>query len=258
MKRIGIVVAVVVALVAATLAGVWLGTRNGTTTSTTTSTTASSTTPTPTTSRAGEIPIGTVTAGEGGTLPGPGALKLGYAHTSDGAVAALTNYLIAADDKTNLTDPAYRAALVNAIAADEPSKAGIAKNVDFAAKNCSKAGICELDPRRGAYAVIAFSDARAEIAVWLAYRWADPAPGYQALTAWGISTYALVWSRGDWKVTSLGGDLVPSDNTVDLAFPADLEGNPSRAEKQAILTAPRGGSARLWELTWMEYANALH
>jgi len=76
-------------------------------------------------------------------------------------------------------------------------------------------------------------------------------------SAWGISVYAAEWSGGDWKITSLGGDLVTDDSTVDLPMLANSEGNPTRAEKAAVLTTPRGGTARLWALSWTEYANAV-
>src|SRR5674476_155484 len=144
MKRAGILIVVVVALVAATMAGLWWGSH--------TTHTATSTTPTPTTnatSTASEIAVGNVAAGEGGSLPGPGTLKLGYAHTPDGAVAAITNYVTAANDKTNLASPAYRTALVNAIALDESSKAGLSRVVDLAQSASEGYGVWRWEPRRG-------------------------------------------------------------------------------------------------------------
>ena len=251
MKRVGIITAVVVALVAATLAGLWWGHH----------TTTRSTTPTPTTSKAttpaSQLAAGTVVAGEGGTLPGPGTLKLGYAHTPDGAVAAITNYVMAANDKTNLASPAYRTALVNAIALDDASKTGITSVVDLIANNCAHYGDCRLEPRRGSYAIRAYADDRAEVALWVPYYLAQPVGTYMAGSFWGISTYALTWNGSDWKVASLAGDLITDDSTVDLPLLANREGNPTRAEKAAVLTTPRGGTARLWALSWTEYANAV-
>ena len=253
MKRAGIITAVVVALVAATLAGLWWGHHT---------TTSSSTTPTPTTTKAttpaSQVPAGTVVAGEGGSLPGPGTLKLGYAHTPDGAVAAITNYVMAANDKTNLADPAYRTALVNAIALDETSKAGLSRVVDHDKSASAGYGVWRWEPRRGAYAIRAYSSDHAEVALWAPYYWAEPTqPTSLVGSAWGISVYAAEWSGGDWKITSLGGDLVTDDSTVDLPMLANSEGNPTRAEKAAVLTTPRGGTARLWALSWTEYANAV-
>ena len=253
MKRAGIITVVVVALVAATLAGLWWGHHT---------TTSSSTTPTPTTTKAttpaSQVPAGTVVAGEGGSLPGPGTLKLGYAHTPDGAVAAITNYVMAANDKTNLADPAYRTALVNAIALDESSKAGLSRVVDHDKSASAGYGVWRWEPRRGAYAIRAYSSDHAEVALWAPYYWAEPTqPTSLVGSAWGISVYAAEWSGGDWKITSLGGDLVTDDSTVDLPMLANSEGNPTRAEKAAVLTTPRGGTARLWALSWTEYANAV-
>jgi hypothetical protein len=253
MKRAGIITAVVVALVAATLAGLWWGHHT---------TTSSSTTPTPTTTKAttpaSQVPAGTVVAGEGGSLPGPGTLKLGYTHTPDGAVAAITNYVTAANDKTNLASPAYRTALVNAIALDESSKAGLSRVVDLAQSASEGYGVWRWEPRRGAYAIRAYSTDHAEVALWTPYYWAEPTkPTALVGSAWGISVYAAEWSGGDWKVNSLGGDLV-ADDGGDLTALANPAENPSSAEKAAILTTPRGGTVRLWALQWMEYANAAH
>jgi hypothetical protein len=249
MKRAGIITAVVVALVAATLAGLWWGHH-----------TTSSTTPTPTTTKAttpaSQLAAGTVVAGEGGTLPGPGTLKLGYAHTPDGAVAAITNFVTASNDKTNLTDPAYRTALVNAIALDESSKAGLSRVVDLAKSGSDGYGVWRWEPARGAYAIRAYSTDHAEVALWAPYYWADPAqPTALVGSVWGISVYAVEWSGGDWKVHSLGGDLV-ADDGGDLTALANPQGNPTSAEKAAILMTPRGGTVQLWALQWMEYANA--
>jgi hypothetical protein len=252
MKRAGIITAVVVALVAATLAGLWWGHH------TTSSTTPTPTTTTKATTPASEPVAGNVVAGEGGSLPGPGTLKLGYAHTPDGAVAAITNYVMAANDKTNLADPAYRTALVNAIALDESSKAGLSRVVDHDKSASAGYGVWRWEPRRGAYAIRAYSSDHAEVALWAPYYWAEPTqPTSLVGSAWGISVYAAEWSGGDWKITSLGGDLVTDDSTVDLPMLANSEGNPTRAEKAAVLTTPRGGTARLWALSWTEYANAV-
>jgi hypothetical protein len=254
MKRAGILIVVVVALVAATMAGLWWGSH--------TTHTATSTTPTPTTnatSTASEIAVGNVAAGEGGSLPGPGTLKLGYAHTQDGAVAALTNYILAAEDKVNLAEPAYRAALVNAIAFDDNSKADLTSGVEGGAKICARYGVCKWDPRRGAYAVRSYSDDQAEIAVWAPFVWAEPTdPSGKASIAWGIEKHLVFWNGTDWKIKTLGQDGVTDDSTIALQVPADPQGNPSSAEKSAILTTPRDGAVKLWTLSWKEYANAIH
>lgn len=255
MKRAGIIIVVVVALVAATLAGLWWGnhTNRAATSSTTPSPTSKATTPT------GTIPAGTVVAGEGGSLPGPGTLKLGYPHTPVGAVAAITNYMLAAEDKTNLADPTYRIALVNAIAFDEASKATLTAGVEGSAKVCARYGVCRWDPRRGAYAVRSYSDTQAEIATWVPFVWAEPIdPNGKAMTVWGIEKHLVFWNGTDWKIKTLGEDGVVDDGTAPLEVPKDPEGNPSSAEKAAILTTPRGGTAKLWTLSWKEYANAVH
>ncbi len=255
MKRVVLIVAVVAALVAATLAGLWLGNRSTTPATTTTS---SSSTPTPTTATASEILVGTVAAGEGGSLPGPGTLKVGYPHTQDGAVAALTNYLTAAFDKSNLTDPAYRTALVNAIAVDEVAKPDLLKGVEGSAKTCASYGVCRVEPRRGAYAVHSYGEDKAEIALWIPITFAEPVGSTRADVVWGISTHRVFWSSGDWKVGTLGDDGVTDDSTTALLVPTDRQASPTRAEKAAILTTPRGGTVALWSLQWKEYANAVH
>jgi len=249
MKRAGIITAVVVALVAATLAGLWWGHH----------TTSSSTTPTPTTTKAttpaSELVAGTVVAGEGGSLPGPGTLKLGYPHTPEGAVAAITNYMLAAEDKTNLAEPAYRTALVDAIAFDDASKTTLTTGVEGSAKICAQYG-CEWDPQRGAYAVRSYSDSQAEIAVWAPSVWAQ-LTGANG-TVWGIETHLVFWNGTDWKIKTLGQDGVADDSTVVLPLPADPHGNPTSAEKASILTTPHDGTVKLWTLSWKEYANAIH
>jgi len=253
MKRAGIITAVVVALVAATLAGLWWGHHT---------TTSSSTTPMPTTKAttpASQLAAGNVVAGQGGSLPGPGTLKLGYAHTPDGAVAALTNYMLAAGDKASLTDPAYRTALVNAIALDDASKLDLTTGIEGGAKVCARYSVCEWNPRRGAYAVRSYSDSQAEIAVWAPFVWAQPTdPSGKATIAWGIEKHLVFWNGTDWKIKTLGQDGVTDDSTIPLSVPADPQGNPTSAEKAAILTTPRDGSAQLWTLPWKEYANAIH
>src|SRR5664279_2255851 len=254
MKRAGILIVVVVALVAATMAGLWWGSH--------TTHTATSTTPTPTTnatSTASEIAVGNVAAGEGGSLPGPGTLKLGYAHTPDGAVAALTNYMLAAGDKASLTDPAYRTALVNAIALDDASKLDLTTGIEGGAKVCARYGVCKWEPRRGAYAVRSYSDSQAEIAVWAPFVWDQPTDSTdKASIVWGIETHTVFWNGTDWKIKTLGQDGVTDDNTIALPAPADPQGNPSNAEKATILTAPGDGTVQLWTLSWREYANAMH
>jgi len=254
MKRAGIITVVVVALVAATLAGLWWGHHT---------TTSSSTTPTPTTTKAttpaSQLVASNVVAGEGGSLPGPGTLKLGYAHTLDGAVAALTNYMLAGEDKVNLADPTYRTALVNAIAFDDTSKANLTTGVEGGAKICARYGVCKWDPRRGAYAVRSYSDDQAEVAVWAPFVWAQPTDGSgQDVIVWGIEKHLVFWNGTDWKIKTLGQDGVADDSTIALAKPADQQGNPSRAEKATILTTPRDGTVKLWTLSWKEYANAAH
>lgn len=257
MKRIGIVAVVVVALVAATLTGIWLGTRNGTTTAT--ATTASSTTRIPTTSRAGGVSAGTVAAGGGGSLPGPGALKLGYAHTPDGAVAAITSYMLAATDQARIADDGYRSALASAIALDEPSRADITKGLVLSAKFCAGFATCDWGPRRGAYAIRSYSDTQAEVAVWAPHTYANPrdGSGRESIT-WGIGTYMVFWNGTDWRLRSLSGDGALEDASNPVQGPANPKGNPTSAEKATILTAPRDGNVKLWTLTWMEYSNALH
>ena len=253
MKRAGIITVVVVALVAATLAGLWWGHN----------TTTSSTTPTPTTTKAttpaSQLAAGNVVAGESGSLPGPGTLKLGYPHTPEGAVAAITNYMLAAEDKASLADPAYRAALVNAIAFDDASKTTLTTGVEGSAKICARYGVCKWEPRRGAYAVRSYRDSQAEIAVWAPFVWDEPTDSTdKASIVWGIETHMVFWNGTDWKIKTLGQDGVTDDNTIALPAPADPKGNPSNAEKATILTAPGDGTVQLWTLSWEEYANAMH
>lgn len=215
----------------------------------------------PSTPEGRAVPVGEVEAGAGGTKRGPGGIPIGYPHTADGAVAAATNYQMAAADSSVLGDTKLRNQLIETIIAD-PTQAKALKE-DWEAMGDVEMLKQRLEPERGAYAVMSQSDDAVTVLMWA------PAPNDQEhRDPWLITEVDLVWKKGDWKVVPGSGDLVASRaSTGESLQPADPNAPVSPEEKFQILkqSKPADASAeyddeelleRAQEATWWEYTNA--
>lgn len=215
--------------------------------------------PTPSSSGGRAVPVGEVTAGEGGSRSGPGGMPLGFEHTEDGAVAAATAYQAAVNDASFLSDKALRGQIIDAIVAD-PTEAKSLKDQYAESYQVEQTW----EPQRGAYAVTSYSEDAARVLVWA------PAvsPQYTDGELWSATELALVWDNTDWRIqpgtgallgvtaTSSAGHLQPPDGAVD----------PEQKYRILKQSPPQNGDATtgsetellevVQQASWWEYTNA--
>lgn len=213
--------------------------------------TAASSGPSGTTTEPG-LQRGTATAGGGGRTIGPDGLPLGFPDTSDGAATAATNYLMWLNS-FRITDKAKADAMAQAAAADMTARTTLIHSCDETRSGMHGLTADQLEPSRGAYALTSYSTSDATVYIW--------APEVTTETdgtttqLWAIDAVRVVWAGGDWK---LDGELIAKVGGA-ASDPADPAGNPTSAEKRAILAkvpADPGDITDSADQTWFEYANA--
>jgi hypothetical protein len=195
---------------------------------------------------------GTATAGGGGRTTGPDGLPLGFPDTSGGAATAATDYLMWLNS-FRITDKAKADAMAQAAAADTAARTALIHSCDEIRSGMHGLTADQLEPARGAYALASYSSTDATVYVW--------APEVTTETdgtttqLWAIDAVRVVWAGGDWK---LDGDLILKVGGA-ASDPADPAGNPSSAEKRAILAkvpSDPGDITDSADQAWFEYANA--
>lgn len=200
------------------------------------------------------LPRGEAVAGAGGSKAGPVQLPLGYTHDQTGAVNAATNYLIWMNS-LRIADKGTADEMASATAADAQTRSAMLASFDMLRSGMQDMTADQPEPARGAYAVASYSASRALVYVWSPEVMTDS--NGQTDHLWAIDAVQLVWSAGDWK---LDGSLVAKTGGAAVD-PADPSGNPTAAEKHAILRrtpADPGEITDTADQSWFEYANAPH
>ena len=195
---------------------------------------------------------GDVQTGTGGRSTGPAGLPLGYSRTPDGAGNAATNYLIWMNS-LRIVDKPTADALAAATAGDDDTESALIESFDQLRSGMADLTADEEQPNRGAYALRSYSPHRALVYIWVPEVTTER--DGQTDHLWSIEAVSLVWVSNDWK---LDGALIARSGGAAID-PADPTGNPTAAEKHAILVrtpADPGDITDSADQTWFEYANA--
>jgi hypothetical protein len=203
---------------------------------------AATATPTPTVAAspgtAAEAPAAAATATKGvGPRRIENGVKVGYAHSREGAIAAAANYTTALSSDLIL-DPARRKAAIDTLAAPE-AKARLQKTFDQAvARLRSGLGVAGAAPDAQVllratpvgWRVEEYSDRAAKVAIWVTSVGGSiggtdgPVPIREG---WGTTTVELRWAGGDWKQV----DSTTTDGPVPIADVAPPTAAPELVSK---------------------------
>lgn len=152
----------------------------------------------------GEIRVGASAAGPTATVDGVG---VGFAHNTDGAVAAATNLVLTLEQAGN-TDRSSAVRNYQVLSADE-SKQSLADEMG-ASWDALHKGITANGPNASSlflrtipvgHEVIRYGDERATVEVWTLTLVAA-AGMTQPLASWETASIEVVWENDDWKVWS--------------------------------------------------------
>jgi hypothetical protein len=164
-------------------------------------------------------------------------VKVGYAHSREGAIAAAANYTTALSSDL-LLDPVRRKAAIDTLAAPE-AKARLQKRLDQAVASLRSglgvAGATEdaqvlLRATPVGWRVEEYSDRAATVAIWVTSVGGSiggtdgPVPIREG---WGTTTVELRWAGGDWKQV----DSTTTDGPVPIADVAPPTAAPELVSK---------------------------
>jgi hypothetical protein len=164
-------------------------------------------------------------------------VKVGYAHSREGAIAAAANYTTALSSDL-LLDPARRKAAIDTLAAPE-AKARLQKRFDQAVASLRSglgvSGATEdaqvlLRATPVGWRVEEYSDRAATVAIWVTSVGGSiggtdgPVPIREG---WGTTTVELRWAGGDWKQV----DSTTTDGPVPIADVAPPTAAPELVSK---------------------------
>jgi hypothetical protein len=164
-------------------------------------------------------------------------VKVGYAHSREGAIAAAANYTTALSSDL-LLDPARRKAAIDTLAAPE-AKARLQKRFDQAVASLRSglgvSGASEdaqvlLRATPVGWRVEEYSDRAATVAIWVTSVGGSiggtdgPVPIREG---WGTTTVELRWAGGDWKQA----DSTTTDGPVPIADVAPPTAAPELVSK---------------------------
>jgi hypothetical protein len=164
-------------------------------------------------------------------------VKVGYAHSREGAIAAAANYTTALSSDL-LLDPARRKAAIDTLAAPE-AKARLQKRFDQAVASLRSglgvSGAPEdaqvlLRATPVGWRVEEYSDRAATVAIWVTSVGGSiggtdgPVPIREG---WGTTTVELRWAGGDWKQA----DSTTTDGPVPIADVAPPTAAPELVSK---------------------------
>jgi hypothetical protein len=204
---------------------------------------AATATPSPTVAAtpgtAADAPTAAATATKGvGPRRIENGIKVGYAHSREGAIAAAANYTTALSSDLIL-DPARRKAAINTLAAPE-AKARLQKSFDQAVASLRSGlgvtGAADDGAQvllRGTpvgWRVEKYSDRAATVAIWVTSVGGSiggtdgPVPIREG---WGTTTVDLRWAGGDWKQV----DSTTTDGPVPIADVAPPTAAPELVSK---------------------------
>jgi hypothetical protein len=199
-------------------------------------------------------PSPTVAAGQGTAADAPAAaatatkgvgprriengVKVGYAHSREGAIAAAANYTTALSSDLIL-DPARRKAAIDTLAAPE-AKARLQKTFDQAVTSLRNGLGVDGGAADGAQVLLRatpvgwrveeYSNRAARVAIWVTSVGGSiggtdgPVPIREG---WGTTTVELRWARGDWKQV----DSTTTDGPVPIADVAPPTAAPELVSK---------------------------
>lgn len=182
----------------------------------------------------GSRPLGrppTSTSAEGAGLAGPTAMEagvpIGYTRSREGAVAAAVSYVQTGQAFLDMDSSGVQRA-VKTMAASGAAEAQLSDtSTKLAATREALAGSnapIEYHQAILAVRVDAFTPERTRVAVWnMGVLSREGAAPPQA--GWAISTFDLVWERGDWKVWAesiVPGPAPITNNAVTPATSAEL------------------------------------
>lgn len=204
--------------------------------------TAQAATPSPTVAAspgtAAEAPAAAATATKGvGPRRIENGVKVGYAHSREGAIAAAANYTTALSSDLIL-DPARRKAAIDTLAAPE-AKARLQKTFDQAVASL-RSGLGVTGAASDAQVLLRgtpvgwrveeYSDRAAKVAIWVTSVGGSiggtdgPVPIREG---WGTTTVELRWAGGDWKQV----DSTTTDGPVPIADVAPPTAAPELVSK---------------------------
>jgi hypothetical protein len=164
-------------------------------------------------------------------------VKVGYAHSREGAIAAAANYTTALSSDLIL-DPVRRKAAIDTLAAPE-AKARLQKTFDQAVASL-RSGLGVTGATEDAQVLLRatpvgwrveeYSDRAAKVAIWVTSVGGSiggtdgPVPIREG---WGTTTVELRWAGGDWKQV----DSTTSDGPVPIADVAPPTAAPELVSK---------------------------
>ena len=164
-------------------------------------------------------------------------VKVGYAHSREGAIAAAANYTTALSSDLIL-DPARRKAAIDTLAAPE-AKARLQKTIDQAVASL-RSGLGVTGATEDAQVLLRatpvgwrveeYSDRAATVAIWVTSVGGSiggtdgPVPIREG---WGTTTVELRWAGGDWKQV----DSTTTDGPVPIADVAPPTAAPELVSK---------------------------
>jgi hypothetical protein len=164
-------------------------------------------------------------------------VKVGYAHSREGAIAAAANYTTALSSDLIL-DPARRKAAIDTLAAPE-AKARLQKTFDQAVASL-RSGLGVTGAASDAQVLLRgtpvgwrveeYSDRAAKVAIWVTSVGGSiggtdgPVPIREG---WGTTTVELRWAGGDWKQV----DSTTTDGPVPIADVAPPTAAPELVSK---------------------------